>query len=124
MKIEVSIGEVVDKLSILAIKKKNIEDANKLKNISKEYAYLYDVVFNKLKIEFSDYSKLVDVNTILWQVEDDLREKEYEKLFDNSFIELARLVYVTNDQRADIKKEINVKYGSRFVEEKSYTKYN
>jgi hypothetical protein len=114
MEIEVSIGEIVDKLSILDIKMKNIE---------KEFIYLNNIVFNQLKIEEIDYQKLVSINKKLWIIEDDIRDKERNKEFDENFIELARLVYFTNDQRAEIKKEINIKYGSLFVEEKSYQKY-
>ena len=125
MKIEVSIGEIVDKLSILHIKKDNIEDVIKLENINKEYIYLHEIVFSQLNINYDDdYSKLLDVNKSLWVIEDKLRDKERVNEFDNDFIELARSVYFTNDKRAEIKKEINLKYGSLFVEEKSYSKYN
>lgn len=123
MEIEVSIGEIVDKLSILDIKMKNIEDIEKLKNIEKEFNYLNDIVFNKLKIEEVDYQRLVSINTKLWIIEDDIREKERCKEFDEIFIELARSVYFTNDERSVIKKDINLKYGSDFVEEKSYKEY-
>jgi hypothetical protein len=123
MEIEVSIGEIVDKLSILDIKRKNIEDSKKLENINKEYLYLSDIVFNSLKISEDDYNKILEINLILWKVEDDIREKERLSKFDNEFIELARKVYFTNDTRSEIKKEINLKYGSNFVEEKSYKKY-
>jgi hypothetical protein len=123
MKIEVSIGEIVDKLSILNIKKNNIADESKLFNIISEYDYLYDVVFNQLKIESDDFNNLLLVNQNLWKIEDDIRDKEQDKVFDTEFIELARSVYTTNDKRAEIKKEINLKYGSLFVEEKSYSNY-
>lgn len=123
MEIEVSIGEIVDKLSILDIKMENIEDVEKLKNIEKEFNYLNDIVFNKLKIEEVDYQRLVSINTKLWIIEDDIREKERCKEFDEIFIELARSVYFTNDERSVIKKDINLKYGSDFVEEKSYKEY-
>ena len=124
MKIEISIGEIVDKLSILQIKKNNIQDVIKLENINKEYEYLNDVVFNELKISKEDFFNLVLINENLWEIEDKIRFKERDKEFDNDFIELARSVYFTNDKRAEIKKEINLKYGSLFVEEKSYSKYN
>jgi hypothetical protein len=124
MKIEISIGEIVDKLSILQIKKNNIQDVIKLENINKEYEYLNDVVFNELKISKEDFFNLVLINETLWDIEDKIRFKERDKEFDNDFIELARSVYFTNDKRAEIKKEINLKYGSLFVEEKSYSKYN
>jgi hypothetical protein len=66
---------------------------------------------------------MVDINQVLWKIEDDIRDKERDKVFDTEFIELARSVYTTNDKRAEIKKEINLKYGSLFVEEKSYSNY-
>ena len=123
MKIEVSIGEIVDKLSILKIKSNNIKDESKLNNVKKEYDYLYDVVFKDLKISEDDFYKLVLINERLWDIEDELRDKEREKSFGEDFIDLARSVYFTNDKRAEIKKEINLKYGSLFVEEKSYNQY-
>jgi len=123
MEIEVSIGEIVDKLSILHIKKENITDTQKLVNVEKEYNYLFTIVFNRLKISQSDFMDLVNINTKLWIIEDDIRDKERSKEFDERFIELARSVYFTNDKRAEIKKEINSKYGSSFVEEKSYKEY-
>jgi hypothetical protein len=123
MNIKVSIGEIVDKLSILNIKKNNIAEESKLFNIITEYDYLYDVVFNQLKIESDDFNNLLLVNESLWKIEDDIRDKERDKVFDIEFIELARSVYTTNDKRAEIKKEINLKYGSLFVEEKSYSNY-
>ena len=123
MEIEVSIGEIVDKLSILRIKKNNITDENKLVNINKEYDYLYYKVFQELKIESSDFYEMIMVNEMLWTVEDSIRKKEKNKEFDQDFIEMARSVYITNDRRAEIKKNINLKYGSTFVEEKSYESY-
>jgi hypothetical protein len=123
MNIEVSIGEIVDKLSILKIKKNNILDVIKLNNITTEYNYLNDIVFNQLKISEEDFFKLVLINEKLWKIEDDIRDMERSKTFDIEFIKLARDVYFTNDVRAEIKKEINLKYGSLFVEEKSYSKY-
>jgi hypothetical protein len=125
MKIEVSIGEIVDKLSILQIKKENIIDKEKLKNVDKEYRYLHEIVFSDLNINHDDdYLGLLEVNKTLWKIEDDIREKEYKKEFDDLFIELARSVYITNDIRAKLKKSINIKYGSLFVEEKSYSDYS
>lgn len=123
MLIEVSIGEIVDKLSILELKKLNIKDEDKLKNIIKEYDYLYDIVFNELKIDQDDFLSLFNINQTLWEVEDRLRNKEKIKAFNSEFVELARLVYITNDKRSDIKKQINIKYNSIFVEEKSYSPY-
>jgi hypothetical protein len=123
MKIEVSIGEIIDKLSILQIKTSFIKDDEKLNNVKKEYDYLYNIVFNEMKIKQSDFSNMVDINQVLWKIEDDIRDKERDKVFDTEFIELARSVYTTNDKRAEIKKKINLKYGSLFVEEKSYSNY-
>jgi hypothetical protein len=125
MRIEVSIGEIVDKLSILEIKKDNVKDTEKLKNIVKEYNYLLDIVENGLKFSTSSelYGQILSINKKLWSIEDDIRDRERLKSFDEAFIELARSVYFTNDERAKIKKEINLKYGSDFVEEKSYNPY-
>jgi len=125
MNIEVSHGEIVDKLTILQIKKKNIVDPEKLVNINKEYDYLISIVENDLGISTtsSEYLELLSINEELWVIEDDIRDKERKKEFDDDFIKLARAVYYTNDVRAKIKKEINLKYSSGFVEEKSYQKY-
>ena len=125
MKIEVSHGEIVDKLTILQIKKENITDPSKLDNIVKEYDYLLSIVENDLEIstESPEYLELLSINKELWVIEDDIRDKERDKVFDTEFIELAGSVYTTNDKRAEIKKEINLKYGSLFVEEKSYSNY-
>jgi len=123
MKIEISIGEIVDKLSILQIKQDNINDISKLINIKNEYLYLYKIVFAELNIHMDDYIPLLNINQKLWGIEDQIRIKEKKQEFDNEFIELARSVYITNDKRAELKKEINIKYGSKFVEEKSYEKY-
>lgn len=123
MKIEVSVGEIVDKLSILQLKKNNITDSDKLKNVVTEYDYLYNIVFKELNIHDSDFSELLHVNEMLWKIEDILREMESRKQFDDMFIANARNVYIINDKRAEIKKQINLKYGSTFIEEKSYEKY-
>jgi hypothetical protein len=125
MNIEVSHGEIVDKLTILQIKKENITDPIKLDNIVKEYNYLLSVVENDLGIstESPEYLELLSINNELWVIEDDIRDKERVKEFDDDFVSLARSVYYTNDVRAKIKKEINLKYSSGFVEEKSYQSY-
>jgi len=125
MNIEVSHGEIVDKLTILQIKKENITDPIKLDNIVKEYNYLLSIVENDLGIstESPEYLELLSINQELWVIEDDIRDKERIKEFDEDFIKLARSVYYTNDVRAKIKKEINLKYSSGFVEEKSYQSY-
>jgi hypothetical protein len=124
MEIEVSVGEIVDKLSILHIKSEKIDDVEKLKNVNKEYHYLHEIVFALLNINYDDhYQRILDVNKELWDIEDRIRDKERNKEFDDEFIELARSVYITNDKRSEIKKEINQKYSSNFVEEKSYKPY-
>ena len=122
MQIEISIAEIIDKLTILSIKKDKISDPDKLKNIEKEFDYLNGIV-NELKIDSNDFHKLLDVNNLLWDIEDKIRDKERNQMFDEEFIQLARNVYITNDLRAEIKKKINTKYFSDFVEEKSYSKY-
>jgi predicted fused transcriptional regulator/phosphomethylpyrimidine kinase len=122
MQIEVSIGEVVDKWTILSIKAINIKDKEKLINVFKERAYL-NTVINPEVLHDSLVDNLLKVNKKLWDVEDDLRICEKDKDFSIRFIDLARSVYKLNDERARIKKEINIKYGSEFVEEKSYNPY-
>jgi len=122
MKIEVSVGEVVDKWTILSIKALNITDKDKLVNVFKEKNYLNNVIDPEI-LHDPLIDDLLDVNKMLWNVEDRLRNYEREKLFDESFVQLARSVYILNDKRAHIKKEINIKYGSDFVEEKSYQPY-
>ena len=123
MKIEVSVGEIVDKLSILQIKTAFIKDEEKLNNVKNEYDYLYDIVFNEMRIEQTDFFDMVSINQKLWKIEDDIRDKERDKNIDSEFVELARSVYFTNDKRAEVKKKINLKYGSLFIEEKSYSDY-
>lgn len=122
MLIEVSIGEVLDKMSILTIKLNKIQDSEKLRNIAKELSHLNKKIERGM-IEDGLYEALCGVNGKLWDVEDKLREHEREQNFNYTFVELARSVYHLNDTRARIKKEINLKYGSDFIEEKSYEKY-
>jgi len=122
MKIEISIGEIVDKLSILELKKINIQDDKKLINVKKEYEYLFTIVFENLKIEKKHYDELFLVNKKLWNLEEKIREKDYLKEFDDQFIEYSKSIYQTNDDRFNIKKKINIKYNSELVEEKSHTK--
>jgi hypothetical protein len=122
MKIEVSVGEVVDKWTILSIKALNITDKDKLVNVFKEKNYLNNVIDPEI-LHDPLIDDLLDVNKMLWDVEDRLRNCERERLFDEHFVQLARSVYMLNDKRAHIKKEINIKYGSDFVEEKSYQPY-
>ncbi len=121
----ISIGELIDKISILIIKKKNIIDVNKLKHIEKELSLLEstlsDSVNDKKVKEFRD--SLIEINSTLWKIEDDIRKCEKDKAFDQKFIDLARSVYQTNDKRSEIKLEINEFFGSTLVEVKSYEKY-
>ena len=122
MQIEVSIGEVVDKWTILNIKFMKISEQVKFSHIVKERTYLNGVIPEDI-IKDPLVEELQWVNKKLWVVEDRLRECEKVKVFDDYFIQLARSVYLLNDKRARIKKEINMKYGSEFIEEKSYTSY-
>jgi len=121
----ISVGELMDKISILKIKKKNITDEKKLLFIDEELQLLSStlnafVQDNKIN-EFLD--KLIEVNSKLWKIEDDIRLCERNKKFNQHFIDLAREVYITNDKRADIKLAINKHFGSTLVEVKSYVKY-
>jgi len=122
MKIEVSNGEIVDKYTILEIKKEKCEDEAKLKNILTELNYLTSIVEN-LNIPQNLLDNLKEINSKLWEVEDLIRLCESKKTFDDQFIELARLVYITNDKRFQIKNEINKITQSLIVEEKILPKY-
>ena len=121
----ISVGELMDKISILKIKKKNIADEKKLSFINKELhillSTLNEAVQDNIINEFLD--KLIEVNSKLWKIEDDIRLCESNKKFDQHFIDLARAVYITNDKRSDIKLAINNHFGSTLVEVKSYAKY-
>jgi len=125
MKIQVSTGEVVDKITILHLKQNFIPDRSKLVNIEKELHYLVEELKRAgfLVYELELYSTLYEINRSLWEVEDKLRLKEKGQEFDKDFIELARSVYKLNDKRAQIKKQINLEMNSELVEEKSYTEY-
>ena len=127
MKVEVSNGELLDKLSILELKLKNIKDDKKLINIKNEHGGLSPLcnnLFNNYGNELrSLYAKLFEINAELWKIEDDIRECERNKDFGDEFVRLARAVYFTNDKRSDVKKSINLLTDSGFVEEKSYEDY-
>ena len=121
----VSVGELIDKLSILQVKKDKVKNPDKLKFIEKEYDILLSMsseYFNNVDI-ISTYKELVDVNTKLWEVEDELRVIESTKIFDNNFIELARSVYYTNDERFRLKDRINNLTNSEIKEQKDYKEY-
>ena len=127
MKIEVSNGELLDKISILELKLLKIEDEDKLANIKKEFETLNPLcvkLFEKFGGQLQNhYLELARINGLLWDIEDWIRDCEREKRFDEEFIQLARSVYVTNDQRSEVKKLINITTGSDLVEEKSYKDY-
>ena len=123
MKIEVSNGEIIDKLTILQIKLERIEDRAKLVNLQKEYDELIKVTSTILNTSDPLYKSLYEVNCELWDIEDHIRDLERNKDFGNDFIETARAVYFRNDRRSVIKREINLKTSSGFIEEKSYEKY-
>ena len=125
MKVEISNGELLDKFSILEIKMGNITDPSKLTNIENEYRELTSDCTDLLRDSAisSLYAELKSINQKLWSVEDDIRECERRKDFGQEFISLAREVYFTNDERARVKKEINLASGSSLVEEKSYQAY-
>ena len=126
IQVEVSFGEFLDKITILEIKSERIKDADKLVNINKELELLRETWNNnpKSKTDLTEELKnLKSINEKLWVIEDDIRDKERNKIFDQQFIELARSVYFSNDERARIKRIINEKLGSNLIEEKSYTDY-
>ena len=127
MKIEISNGELLDKISILELKLLKIEDKEKLINIQKEFDVLNPLcveLFEKFGGQLQNhYLELARINGLLWDIEDWIRDCEREKRFDEEFIQLARSVYVTNDQRSEVKKLINKTTGSDLVEEKSYKDY-
>ena len=121
----ISLGELIDKISILVIKEKKITDEKK-NNLIHEELTLLNKTLNEIinNNAINNYLKqLIDVNSTLWKIEDEIRDCEKNKKFDQKFIELARSVYITNDKRSEIKREINNKFNSIIVEVKSYTKY-
>ena len=124
--IPISWGELFDKLTILQIKLENLQDKNALKNVKTEYNQLrliYDNNFLEHKNAKSLLADLKRINVKLWDLEDKIRNKERNKTFDKEFIELARSVYITNDERSLIKRNINEIFGSEIIEEKSYSDY-
>jgi len=122
----ISVGELIDKLTILEIKLAEITDREKLGNVRREYETLLAVAPERLLARGEIAAlrdKLKAVNAVLWLIEDEIRVKERALVFDEAFIALARAVYVTNDRRAALKREINRLSQSEFVEEKSYARY-
>ena len=126
IKINVSVGEIIDKITILDIKAEKINDQDKLYNIYKERDSLLPAIalpaYQTDKMQ-QLRAELKQINLTLWEIEDAIRLKEFEKCFDMEFVELARSVYFTNDKRAALKKQINIQTGSELVEEKSYQDY-
>ena len=127
MLVEVSNGELLDKISILELKMLKIEDEEKLVNIHKEFDTLNPLVVELFENHDSQlqnhYLELAKINGELWDIEDWIRDCEREKRFDKEFVELARSVYITNDKRCEVKKLINILTSSGLVEEKSYKEY-
>ena len=121
----VSLGELVDKISILHIKNINIKDDEKLKLIREELELLNQTLNKHIKKnDIQNYlDSLIEINSKLWVIEDDIRDCERNKKFDQTFINLARSVYFTNDKRSEVKLEINKKFGSKIIEVKSYEEY-
>ena len=121
--VPISIGELIDKISILEIKKDKLKNI-KLKNILKELSFLRAVLEkNSIFIPDEIFLQLKSINLTLWDIEDKIRIKEKNKEFDNEFIELARSVYLNNDRRSETKKVLNIMFNSEIIEEKSYEKY-
>jgi hypothetical protein len=126
IKVELAYGELLDKITILQIKSERITDESKLSNVNKELGLLNDLwkLDKKSSVDIAnEFTALKDINEKIWDIEDDIRDKERVKKFDEQFIELARSVYFSNDKRAEIKRAINLKLGSELIEEKSYADY-
>ena len=124
IKIPVSVGELVDKITILEIKTKNVKETGKSKNIENEL-YKLNLIYADLRNKKLDshYEELKTINEKLWNIEDEIRILEKNKNFGTEFIKLARSVYITNDKRFDVKSKINSLYDSNIVEEKLYEEY-
>tara|TARA_Y100000768_G_C23817168_1_gene604704 strand:- start:43 stop:435 length:393 start_codon:yes stop_codon:yes gene_type:complete len=127
IEIPISYGELLDKLSILEIKKEKITDKSKLENIEHEFNILKklsDAIKQNFKEEYDNlYTLLIEINRKLWEIEDEIRILEANKDFNDEFIQLARSVYIVNDERFEQKKLINKTFGSEIMEEKQYIKY-
>ena len=127
LKIPISLGELIDKITILRIKSNKINSNEAQKNIRLELEKLEHILNETMSINTNLKNfeiKLSKINQSLWDIEDQLREKEKEKKFDKKFISLARMVYYKNDERAKIKRMINKSFDSELIEEKSYTQYS
>lgn len=124
MRIEVSNGEIVDKLTIIEIKLENITNEQKLANLNAEYLVLNEAVGQIIEKTHPFYIELLEINKKLWAIEDRIRELEKSKDFGKEFIEVARAVYFTNDKRSEVKRKINELTNSSLIEEKSYEDYS
>jgi hypothetical protein len=128
IKINASVGELLDKISILKIKEQKITDEKKLLNIKKELGLLSSIAEKFIEKDEKSYKKFMDelfeINLQLWETEDSIRILENKKNFNDEFIQLARNVYYSNDKRFEIKSKINNFYGSEIVEEKDYEDYS
>ena len=123
MKIEVSNGEIADKLTIIEIKLEKIKDPAKLANLKNEYEVVNEAMSTIMEKNHPLYRQLYDINTQLWVIEDHIRDLERAKDFGDDFIQTARSVYFINDDRSDVKRKINEITGSKLFEEKSYEEY-
>ena len=126
IKVALSVGELIDKITILQLKMKFIKNKKQLKNVNNELETLRPLL-KENNLETSEinrhFSELYEINLELWKIEDKIREKERQTDFGSEFVSLARSVYFTNDKRAEIKKKLNLVSGSVLIEEKSYAKY-
>jgi len=127
IRVPVSPGEVLDKITILEIKSERMTDPGKVANVRVELALLQETWSEAVKedeVIHDLHAQLKEINEALWEIEDDIRDKERVKEFDQRFIELARSVYFTNDRRSEVKKKLNLHLGSQIIEEKSYQDYS
>lgn len=126
IRVPVSPGEVLDKITILEIKSERMDDPEKVANVRVELKLLqetWDANIADDEVIRDLHAQLKEINEALWEIEDDIRDKERAKEFDERFIELARAVYFTNDRRSEVKKKLNLHLGSQIIEEKSYQDY-
>ena len=125
LSVPVSVGELIDKLSILQVKKTKVTNSDKLIFINKEYDLLYEMSseFLERKDILKIYDDLISTNLKLWEIEDEIRNNEHSKIFDSRFINLARQVYQTNDERFSVKNKINELTNSEIREQKEYIEY-
>ena len=124
MIIEISNGELVDKVSILDIKLQKVTSKEKLKNIEAEYSYLKEKMeFIGITDQSTEYKELLEVNLMIWNLEEQVRNKERDKIIDNNFVDLVKSIHLNNDRRTKLKRQINKKTNSLFTEEKELPNY-